>query len=301
MASELLDDIASRLQVGDITGMDQFVLGLKDLRGRFSESDWKRFVDTVVARHSVRMFLHEEPFTRHAYEKPRGYPGDAALLDLIYRDVPYRGPLSSLGANLHTWTDTQPACISVKERRQILANLIDRLALQRQKPRILSVACGHLREAQASDAVRRGAIEELVAVDQDPESLAVVAREQGHLRVTPVNASIRRLLAAPTAYGSFDFVYAAGLYDYLADPVAEALTSALLRALRPNGILLVANFAPDLRDIGYMEAIMGWHLIYRDEQAMNRVVADADSRLVRRQHTFRDLAGNVVYLMITRA
>ena len=53
-----------------------------------------------------------------------------------------------------------------------------------------------------------------------------------------------------------DLIYAAGLYDYLGDAIAIQLTSRLLQMLAPGGggRLLIANFNPDLRDIGYLEA-----------------------------------------------
>jgi hypothetical protein len=36
-----------------------------------------------------------------------------------------------------------------------------------------------------------------------------------------------------------------------------------LRSLNPGGHMLIANFAPYMEDIGFMEAFMNWHLIYR--------------------------------------
>jgi hypothetical protein len=68
--------------------------------------------------------------------------------------------------------------------------------------------------------------------------------------------------------GDFDFIYAAGLYDYLPDRIAGRLTEMLFRRLRPNGKLWIANFLPDIADAGYMEAFMDWWLIYRSEEQM---------------------------------
>jgi extracellular factor (EF) 3-hydroxypalmitic acid methyl ester biosynthesis protein len=188
----------------------------------------------------------------------------------------------------------------VRERRQVLANLIDRTAAECTMPRGWSLACGHLREAGHSQAVRAHAVGEIVAVDQDPLSLDVVARESNGARVTPVKASIRRFLVDPTIYGDFDLIYSAGLYDYLDDDTAKRLTTSMFEALRPGGTLLVANFAPELLDIGYMEAVMDWKLIYRDELGVARFCDDLPPDRIRERRMQRDSGGNVVYLTVRK-
>jgi extracellular factor (EF) 3-hydroxypalmitic acid methyl ester biosynthesis protein len=299
-ASTLVSDTYEKLSSGDVSHMDDFVVGLKVARQQLGASAWQQFLADVVDVHPLRRLIHEEPFTRRAYEKPRGYPGDAPLLDLIYRDEPYSDALSEIGARLHNWIGSQPACCSVNERRSLLAALIDQIAAERPMPRVLSLACGHLREAQLSTAVREGRIEEFVAVDQDAESIELVEREQSALRVTTVKGSIRRLLVKPCVYGTFDLAYSAGLYDYLDDAVATALTASMFAALRPGGLLLLANFTPQLRDIGYMEAMMDWKLIYRNESALDSCSMAIDPRAIAAKSLFRDSGGNVVYLTLRK-
>lgn len=299
-ASLLVHETYSRLAAGDISVMDDFVERLNAVRQTLSPVEWREHVTETYGSHPIRPLIHEEPFTRRAFQKPRGYAGDAPLLDLIYRDALFTEEISDLGARLHAWVGSQPACRSVQERRAILTRLIDTVATERPMPRILSLACGHLREAQDSAAVRAGCIEEFVAVDQDAESVGLVEREQGPFKVTTVRASIRRFLASPTIYGTFDLGYSAGLYDYLEAPVAAALTRALFASLRPGGQLLVANFAPNLRDIGYMEAIMEWNLIYRDELAVAQLAALIDRKEISEQSLFRDSTGNVVYMTLRK-
>ena len=297
---ELLDDAREMLASGDISRADEFATRLDHIRRATSAADWQAFINHRVASHPVRALFHEDPFTWRAFAKPRGYAGDAELLDLIYADAPPSGPLSPLGTRLYNWSVEGRACRSVRARRDILAALIDRVARERPAPRILSVACGHLREAQRSTAVRAGAVAEIVALDQDPLSLALVEREQSHRNVKPVRASVRRLLVNARSVGTFDLIYSAGLYDYLAAPTARALTYALFTALRPGGTLLVANFAPSLPDIGYMEAIMDWRLIYRDEHEVGEFAADIPVADIASKELFRDAPGNVVYLMLRR-
>jgi SAM-dependent methyltransferase len=290
------------VSTNDISGMDDFVVTLKGIRDRVSATEWRTLIDEVIAPHPLRARLHEEPFTRRAFEKPRGYPGDAPLLDLIYRDVAHSGTLTPLGEKLHNWTGGyQPACRSVQERRHILASLIDYVASERKNPRMMSLACGHLREAQRSMAVQTREVEAFIAIDQDRKSLDVVEREQSAFNVVPVESSVSRFLVAPTAHGTFDLAYAAGLYDYLGDDVAAAVTKAMFDALRPGGLLYVANFAPELRDIAYMEAIMDWMLIYRDEPAVARFASRIPYEQIAESSMARDSGGNVIYLSIRKS
>src|SRR5262245_41300603 len=301
LLSSTYDLIRDDLDPDDVGRLEVFANGLKTIRDEMTTIEWRSFITDVVAPHPVRALFHEDPFTRHAFEKPRGYPGDAALLDLIYRDNPFTGPLSERGAALYDWTSGGPSVLSVRERRHRLAAWIDRIADERPSPRILSVACGHLREAQLSKAVRQHRVTEFIGLDQDAETVAVVEREQREFNVMPIATSSRRLLVAPRTWGTFDFVYSAGLYDYLSEPMARGLTASMFQAVRPGGLLLIANFAPELRDIGYMEAIMDWNLIYRDERAVDALASGIPSNEIDRRTLFRDVPGNVVYLAIHKS
>ena len=185
-------------------------------------------------------------------------------------------------------------------RRDRLAELIDEVADAADGPRILSVACGHLREAQRSRAVREGRPGAFFALDQDAESLALVERERGALGVTTVHASVRDLLRGRVAFARLDLAYAAGLYDYLAEPVAARLAALLLGMLRPGGRLLLANFAPDCCGGAVRAAIMDWALIYRDEAALLRLLDGLPMGLVASARTYRDPRGNIAFLEATR-
>lgn len=297
---KLLDRTSKRLSTLDLSRMNALMESLDRMRREVSPAEWTRLIAEVVAPHPVLGQLHEEPFTRRAFEKPRGYAGDAIMMDMAYRHRPYSVTLTRLGAALHVWADQTAAIRSVVERRTILAGEIDAVAARREGARVLSIACGHLREAQLSDAVQVRALAEFVALDQDAESLSVVEREQGELNVRVKRASIGRFIKAGAELGAFDFVYSAGLYDYLNEETAIAVTEAMFRSLRPGGRLLVANFAPELRDIGFMEAIMDWRLIYRDEEGLTRLARGIPIEDIATRSTTRDQLGNVVYMTIDR-
>ena len=296
----LLDRMSNKLDSVDLSSMNAFADALNRVRLDVGPAEWTRLIADVIAPHRIVAQLRAEPFTRRAFEKPRGYAGDAIMMDMLYRDRSYGVGLTPLGTALHSWVGRQPAPLSVLERRTILAAEIDAVAECRDAPRVLSIACGHLREAQVSVAVQAKAVAELVALDQDEESLALVEREQGAFNVRVERASVRRFVRGGEELGTFDLVYSAGLYDYLDDESAKSVTAAMFRSLRPGGRLLVANFAPELRDIGFMEAVMDWRLIYRDEAALTDIADRIPGQDIAGRFTARDRFGNVVYMTVDR-
>ena len=63
-----------------------------------------------------------------------------------------------------------------------------------------------------------------------------------------------------------------------------------------RGTVFIANFTPDTPDIGFMEAITAWHLIYRTEAEMLDVIQQADvTRRVADVRTWRDPDGCIVF------
>lgn len=276
---DLLDSGQRQLEAGAVEGgMETLFVGLARLRAELAPESW--LLATRVARaHPLGRLLLLCPLNRHAFARPRGYPGDAGLLDLIYDGpsgrVPELETATELGRRIFRVMVEAPAAQAVRDRRVHLAGLLDRIAAERggASPRALSVACGHLREAALSRSLGEGAFRELVALDQDPASLARAERDLGaggtRLRTAP--HGIADLLADRVELGKFDLVYSAGLYDYLPVRRAQRLTRRLFTMLNPGGELVLFNFAPGIRDAGYMETYLRWELIYRTREEMEEL------------------------------
>ena len=298
----LLNDVYHQLSHTDsftVEPIERLFLGLRHIRLEASAEEWRQFTEYVALQHPLKDLLHQDPFTRRSFEKPRGYAGDAELLDFIYGDRP-ADTCSAHGQSVFQYTTNAPASRAVRYRRDLLAAIIDALAQEQKALRILSLACGHLREAYLSQAVQEREIAEYVAIDQDAESLAVVAEYLSAYNVRPIQHNIKDFIVGRhlETLGSFDFVYAAGLYDYLPQPHAQKLTRSMFSLLRPQGRLLVANFLPDIHDVGYMETYMAWHLIYRTRQELQDVAALIPAQEIHAQHTFIEDNHNIVFLAV---
>jgi SAM-dependent methyltransferase len=193
-----------------------------------------------------------------------------------------------------------PASEGVRARRGFIADLIDRLAEESHKPHILSIAAGHLREASLCAAVKRRRIGRFVALDGDELSLQEVQRCYSCFGVETVGANIRRLLGKRVSFRDFDLVYSTGLFDYLQQSTGRRLVSNMFQMLRPGGRLVVANFLPGVRDVGYMEAYMDWNLVYRTRRDMIDLTMEIPESDICNATLFSEENRNIILLEVTK-
>jgi len=299
-----LNRVERALERGDVAlPFDTLLCSLQQLRSRWSEPAWKHFCVAVCREHAINDVLREDPFTRRCLERPRGYAGDAVMLDYIYSGLSpdERRRTTDRGAAIFRKTAyAAPYGEAVRARKDLIARSIDETADRVPNARVLSVACGHLREALESSALQEGRIRELVGVDQDPASLEVVARDLSRFPVTTMAASVRDILSGRTHLDGFDFAYTAGLIDYLDDGTTFRLMTTLISALKPRGRLLVANFIPDFEGSAYMEAFMDWRLKCRSRADLRDLADALPIEMLSGRRTFVDEQGSVAYLELTR-
>jgi hypothetical protein len=265
-------------------------------------SRWDQIIQQCVA-HPLREMIHEDPFTARSFKKPRGYAGDAVLIDYIYSETyghDRPDAVSSLGERIFRFNCNTPACAAVRTRRDLVAAIIDQVCALHDRPHILSVACGHLREATLCRSVTAGRTGRFLALDQDELSLKIISDEMSGHGVTPVCGSIKAVFRGEIAREKFDFIYSTGLYDYLDDRLATKLTTRLFGMLNPGGRLLVANFLPDIWGAAYMETFMDWRLIYRTADRMVALTAEIDATEVAARTTFVEKNKNIVFLNVVR-
>jgi hypothetical protein len=298
-----LGNVYEKFNHGQVeAGMNELLPALKARRHASNRREWGKLVD-VCLRHPLRELLHQDPFTHRAFSKPRGYAGDAILLDFVYgREEGWPPPegTSPLGRSIFEYTTRSAACEGVRARRGFIADLLDLHIQHVHRPHVLSVAAGHLREAHLCAAVKRRKIGRYVALDWDADSLKEIERCYGRFGVETCAASIRQLLNQKVDLGRFDVVYSTGLFDYLQQPTAQRLAWVMFQMLRPGGQLVVANFLPGIPDLGYMESFMDWHLVYRNRQEMMSVSAEIPQALIHDLRIFAEENQNIIFLQVTK-
>jgi hypothetical protein len=267
---------------------------------RLNRDEWERMCGRLQAHPCLETFL-QDPFTRHAYERPRGYPGDAGLLDYIYL---LKGPppeTTALGRAIFDYSINVPACRAVRERCKRVASLIDGLPRGR-KPRIASIASGHLREADLSETLRNSEVSRLIVFDNDGESIETIRRSYpylGHV-LQAVRGGVRGIITGKFRFVHLDLVYAAGLFDYLQQPLARRLCKEMFGMLRPGGRLWLANFIPMIPHLGYMEPFMRWNLILRTEAEVLDLASEIPESEIDQMSVGWDTTGCIATLQIRR-
>lgn len=269
-----LKDLEAALQEDDPqASIDAFTLFLEALEAERASHERDAWVlrAAEIRRHDVFSILRRCPMTRHSLDKPRGYPGDAALLDWIYfpekREPTIEDPVGRYLFH-HNVRRTSPS--AVRSRIKYVAEMIDAVPAGGS---VLALACGHFREAEFSQAIREGRLSHIDVVDQDPRSIKIV-RDQKIPNLTAREGNVMRFPRATKDSPKYYLIYAVGLFDYFSPRMAQRVANRLWSHVAPGGVLCIPNFNRNIPDAGYLECFMDWWLVYRDRKDMD-VIADA--------------------------
>jgi hypothetical protein len=244
------------------------------LRITLDEPTWRTIHVPQLRSEPFYAKTQEAPVCRWSTARPRGYAGDAHLIDYIYRSDDIAAEVFDAtpdGQSIHHCLINSHSSRSVRDRKSYFAAQIARAAVRNPKARILVLACGHFREGDIvidNDAFTETKI---ICLDQDALSCAEVERRFGGSNVTVLNKNVTSVLRLDD---KFDLIYAAGLYDYLSDKVAIRLNAHFQSILAEGGRLVVPNFLKSAPNRACMELILDWFLIYRDEAEIRRLIPD---------------------------
>ena len=271
--------------------------------GRLAAAVWQQLIP-LAQQHRVAEYLMQDPFTRWSFDKPRGYSGDASLLDIYYKHPSADETLAlstPLGREIYAYTSEAASSAAGRERRDILARTVDETACHVENAEVLAIACGHLREAELSEALSERKLKRWIGLDQDPVSVGFVNRDLAGTAVEAVDGSVRGILRRSYTLGTFDLVYASGLYDYLPAAVGIRLFQRAMEMVKPGGEFLFANFSDEITTDGYMETFMDWPLILRSADDMWEIINAAVDRNRVEAEVFYGSNRNIVYGKVRKA
>lgn len=217
--------------------------------------------------------------------KPRGYAGDFEMFERFWARECVDHPLGRL---FDRYFQAQAAVEAVRARtEQIGAALVERcLKTPAEKTfQAVSVGCGpalDLRWALMNLPEERRRQFRITLVDIDGAALEHARQHLAVLisseQVRPVRENLYRLADKPGAADALagaDFLFCAGLFDYLPDDSAQKLLMLFWDRLAPEGTLLIGNFAPHNPTRAYMEWLGNWYLIYRTADELAALGAGA--------------------------
>ncbi len=265
--------------------------GQQELLFRLSEEleEKTRERAQAFASREIMPLVYLSPMYRRAFDKPLGYAGDYRLIEMYFEDL-YSGK-TLFAQFLQLLAQRYPLGKTVRDRESLMRSKVSRTIRRRDNPRIVALACGPALELK-NVILELASGEhscEFVFVDQDEQAMnfahsslsrslmGVGQAAQLAYRLNGLHISVKQILKPAddgeaefvrSALGEADLIYAAGLYDYLPQPVATALTQRLYGLLAPGGELFVGNLKRCPVSTWIMEYVLAWHLQYRTESDM---------------------------------
>lgn len=241
----------------------------------------------AFARRELHPLMLAAPFVHRTFTKPLGYAGDYEMVNMILRD-PIEGP-NTYARIVNTFVlDREPA-EAHRNRIHFLVDLLEReartAARENRKFRVLNIGCGpareterFIREFERADSGEFSLLdfnEETLQYTTDRLNRAIEATGTG-AKVEFIHKSIHDLLRESSKgrepEQQWDLVFCAGLFDYLSDRICKRLLKLFHRWTKPGGRVAATNVHARNPIRNFMEHILEWHLIYRDEKHFEGLV-----------------------------
>jgi extracellular factor (EF) 3-hydroxypalmitic acid methyl ester biosynthesis protein len=256
--------------------------------------------DKPAHRNWVRRQIHPlilcSPFADRTYHKPLGYAGDYEMVNMILRD-PYEGG-SLFAKALNGWFLSQPPAEAHRNRITFLTQQLiqetARVSATGRKARIFNLGCGPAGEVQRFlTEMELSNQAEFTLLDFNDETLAYTTnllnqlktRHQRSTQIKMLKKSVAQILmgrgksSIVSADIKYDFVYCAGLFDYLPDNYCRQLMDIFYEMLAPGGLLVATNVDAVNPIQQMLDYVLDWVLIYRGGSQLAEVApqkADPD-------------------------
>lgn len=251
---------------------------MKDFDGfmrQTSHSDPIRDEVSAIVQGAVLPYIKLTHVAERFYSKPRGYAGDYHTIELMY--INKAGGKGWVGPIVDRLFLDEPAAKAVRNRRRLVSNeilsTIDKVGVAK----VTSLACGPAQELRDVFEARPDIKANFTAIDIDGEALDCVhswSKKSGLTgQVSTIQGNIiyfatgRKSIEIPNQ----NLVYSIGLIDYFNDKFVIAMLNWIYDILEPGGRVLLGNFHPKNPNKAFMDYVLEWKLIHRDEDDMNRL------------------------------
>src|SRR3989338_1620215 len=200
-------------------------------------------------RQLIGTWIYKSMIVKRAYEKPRGYPGDYKMLEIVYDNKP-------ISKNFGVYPDNcllkSPYAVAVRIRKdrlkELLLDFINSSKLS--KINILNIACGSCREINESlpDIKTHSSII-FNCLDWDEEALqfsqdVLLPNMPENVEFKFIKEDIINIIKdedVAQSLGVQNLIYSIGLIDYLPDRILKRLINALYRFLPRGGKLVLTH------------------------------------------------------------
>jgi len=256
-------------------------------KGRISKEDIRE-INNSFGKEFLENTLHGR-----GYLKPNGYPGDYLFLDRIYTNHISSNPKYSIWDE---YVQKNGAPDAVRNRKEYFKHLVKAKAKSVSSVNVLNVISGSGRELKELYDVAPKKNIRTTCVEIDAEAIAFSKKlnKKYSEHISYVNSNIFRYQTDK----SFDFIWAAGLFDYINDKAFVKLLKRFKEWQKGGGEIVIGNYNEahnPSRD--YMEILGDWHLIHRTEEQLLRL-AKAAGFVEKEVHVSRMPDNVILYLHI---
>jgi extracellular factor (EF) 3-hydroxypalmitic acid methyl ester biosynthesis protein len=271
--------------------------------------------ETMPHKAFARRELHPltlcSPFVHRTYTKPLGYGGDYVMVNMMLQN---RGQGANVYAKIVDAANLRAAPAAAHRNRvamlvEVLRGEARRRANRGRHLRVLNVGCGPAAEVQQfirEEPLAAGCEFDLLDFSEETIGYArqkiseVKPKSTREPKLRFIHKSIHELLRDASKKPEdvapcYDLIYCAGLFDYLQDRVCKRVMELFCRQVDAGGLVLVTNVHPRNPHRYNMEHILEWHLVYRNEQAMQGLVPAGETG-----HTRTDPTGVNVFLEVRK-
>ncbi len=264
-----------------------------------------------VFRLLIGPWAYKSLIMKRGFEKPRGYPGDYKMLEIIYDKEPFS---TGFGRYFDLYFLNNPYAEAVRKRKDRTAELlVDAINNHpASSMNILNLACGSCREIRdvlSSNKLRYKGSINFGLVDHDEEALSFTKQaleifRKSNIEFSYFQENILKFYDHKAHYdklfGKQDLIYSIGLVDYFPDRMLKEMISFCLGLLTAKGKLLLTikdkdrdSFAP-LPPGWYCD----WEFVPRNEQDIIDLVKSSGSNI--NIKTNLDESGKIVFIEITK-
>ncbi len=227
--------------------------------------------DIAKINNSFGQEFLENTLHGRGFLKPNGYPGDYLFLDRIYTNHLSSNPKYCIWDK---YVQQNGAPNAVRNRKEYFKHLVKAKAKSTPQLNVLNVISGSGRElAELYDASLENNIL-TTCVEIDEEAIAFSKQlNKAHLgQIEYINSNIFRYQTEKT----FDFIWAAGLFDYLNDKAFVKLLIRFKEWQKEGGEIVIGNYNEAHNPSrNYMEILGDWHLIHRTEEQLLNLARQA--------------------------
>ena len=280
---------ASRLATPALSAIDSLGDRFEEIASRL-EPDM-RSSHIHFTRRNLHSLLLCSPFSYRTYYKPLGYAGDYEMVNMILRN-PYEG--GSLFAKVvNAWFLNQLPAQAHRNRIKLLKDKLAEETLRMvrvgRQARIFSLGCGpatevgdFLAETELCDSAGFTLLDfNEETIQHTSHAINEISRRFGRrtsvqLRKKSVQQILKEAARSGegTSEGKYDFLYCAGLFDYLPDRVCKQLMNIFYEWLAPGGLLLATNVDGTRPFRNKLEFILDWNLLYRNQKQLSDLRPD---------------------------